>query len=64
MFTRPVLNARLVQEQLKVTFPGAQKAINTLAAEGILSEITGGRRNKAYAAKEILHILEADAVDI
>ena len=64
MFTRHVLNARLVQEQLKVTFPGAQKAINTLAAEGILSEITGGRRNKVYAAKEILHILEADAVDI
>jgi hypothetical protein len=41
-----------------VTYPGAQKAINALVEQGILAEITGGKRNKAYAAKRILEILE------
>jgi len=58
VFMRPVLSANLVQESLGVTFPAAQKAIDALVEEGILVEITGGRRNKAYAAQEILKILE------
>ena len=60
IFMRPVLNAKVAQEYLKVTFPAAQKAINALEGEGILAEITGGKRNKAYAAKEILKILEEE----
>ena len=60
IFMKPVLNARVAQEYLKVTVPAAQKAINALEEEGILAEITGGKRNKAYAAKEILKILEED----
>jgi Fic family protein len=60
IFLRPVLNTRVVQEYLKVTFPAAQKAIKALIEEGILAEITGGKRNKAYAAKKILEILEEE----
>jgi Fic family protein len=60
IFVRPVLNTKVVQEYLKVTFPAAQKAIKALTEEDILAEITGGKRNKAYAAKEILGILEED----
>lgn len=60
IFTRPILNARTVQTSLGVTFPAAQKAINMLEGESILAEITGARRNKAYAAREILKILEED----
>jgi Fic family protein len=60
IFVRPVLNTKVVQEYLKVTFPAAQKAIKALIDEGILAEITGGKRNKVYAAKEILGILEED----
>ncbi len=60
IFVRPVLNTRVVQEYLKVTFPAAQKAIKALIEEGILTEITGGKRNKAYAAKKILEILEEE----
>ena len=62
IFLRPVLNTRVVQEYLKVTFPAAQKAIKVLIEEGILAEITGGKRNKAYAAKEILEILEEETL--
>jgi Fic family protein len=60
IFVRPVLNTKVVQEYLKVTFPAAQKAINALVEQGMLAEITGGKRNKAYAANEILGILEED----
>ncbi|MCJ7631270.1 hypothetical protein MUP77_02545, partial [Candidatus Bathyarchaeota archaeon] len=62
IFLRPVLNTRVVQEHLKVTFPAAQKAIRALMEEGILAEITGGKRNKAYAAKKILKILEEETL--
>jgi len=60
IFMRPVLNPRIAQEFLGVTFPAAQKAMRVLEDEGILVEITGGKRNKAYAAEEILRILEED----
>jgi Fic family protein len=60
IFVKPVLSAKVVQESLKVTYPSAQKAINALVEQGILAEITGGKRNKAYAAKEILEILEEE----
>jgi Fic family protein len=60
IFVKPVLNARAAQESLKVTYPGAQNAINALVEQGILTEITGGKRNKAYAAKKILEILEEE----
>lgn len=62
IFMRPLLNARAAQEYLNVTFPAAQKALNALVESKILTEITGGKRNKAYAAKEILEILEADTI--
>jgi Fic family protein len=61
IFVRPVINAKVVREYLKVTFPAAQKAIKALIEEGFLTEITGGKRNKAYAAKQILEILEEES---
>jgi len=60
MFTRPVLNAKAVQSLLGVTFPAAQKAIRALEEEGILNEVTGGKRNRAYAAQEIFQVLEEE----
>jgi len=60
VFMKPVLNAKVAQESLKISFPAAQKAINALVEQGILTEITGGKRNKAYAAKQILLILGED----
>jgi Fic family protein len=62
IFMRPLLNARAAQEYLNVTFPAAQKALNALVEAEILAEITGGRRNRVYAAKEILEVLEEDII--
>ncbi len=57
---KPVLNARTAQEYLKITPPGARKAIKALMEAGILTEITGRKRDKAYAANEVLKALDGE----
>ena len=54
---KPVLSTKTAQEFLKVTYPGARKAIKALLEAGILTEITGRKRDKAYAANEVLKAL-------
>jgi len=55
---RPVINARVVQQSLNITWGGANKAIQSLEKIRMLAEITGAKRNKLYVAKEILNILQ------
>ena len=57
---KPVLNVKTAGEFLKVTYPAAQRAISLLEEAGILTEITGRKRDKAYAANEILKALDGD----
>ena len=57
---KPVLSAKTAQEFLKVTYPGARKAIKILLETGILTEITGRKRDKAYAANEVLKVLDGE----
>lgn len=59
---KPVLSAKTAQEYLKVTYPGALKAIKALVEAGILTEITGRKRDRAYAANEVLQILDGETV--
>lgn len=60
IFMKPVLNAKTAQELLKVSYPSAQYALASLENAGILTEITGRKRAKAYAAKEILQALDGE----
>lgn len=60
IFMKPVLNAKTAQDFLKVSYPSAQNAINSLEKAGILTEITGRKRDKAYSAKEILKALDGE----
>jgi Fic family protein len=60
IFMKPVLNTKTAQEYLKVSYPSAQKALSSLEEAGILSEITGRKRDKAYSAKEILRVLDGE----
>jgi len=60
IFMKPVLNAKTAQEFLKVSYPSAQNAISSLEKAGILTEITGRKRDKAYAANEILKALDGE----
>ncbi|MBI2909336.1 MAG: Fic family protein [Chloroflexi bacterium] len=57
---KPVLSARTAQEYLKITPPGARKAIRALVEAGILTEITGRKRDRAYAANEVLEALDGE----
>jgi len=57
---KPVISAKTVQESLKVTAPGARKAINALVEAGILTEVTKRKRDRAYAANEILKALDGE----
>jgi Fic family protein len=58
LFSRPVINAKMAQECLDVTPRAAQLHIDRLISEGILREATGKKRNRVYAAPEILQALE------
>jgi Fic family protein len=60
IFMKPVLNAKTAQEFLKVSYPSAQYALTSLENVGILTEITGRKRDKAYSAKEILKALDGE----
>ncbi|MFA5439500.1 Fic family protein [Dehalococcoides sp.] len=60
IFMKPVLNAKTAQEFLRVSYPSAQYALSSLEEAGILTEITGRKRAKAYAAKEVLKALDGE----
>ncbi|MGD9701187.1 MAG: Fic family protein [Acidimicrobiia bacterium] len=61
VFRRPVLDNALLQRELEVSAMGAEAAINELVEIGALQEITGGRRNRRYAAIAVLAALDAFA---
>ena len=57
----PVFDNALVQRELGVSVMGAEAAITELVEIGALAEITGGRRNRRYAAVQVLAALDSFA---
>jgi Fic family protein len=58
LFRHPYLNIPVIAKELGITFPTAGSAVTRLAKEGILTEVTGKRRDRVYVAEEIVKILE------
>lgn len=58
IFDNPYTTIPKVQDELKLNYPTAKKAIDTLVKVRIIKEITGKERYKLYCATEILDILE------
>lgn len=58
LFTTPYLDVPRAAAELGVRHQSAQNNIAQLVGEGILEETTGQRRNRVYAAREIIRILE------
>ncbi|WP_207957035.1 Fic family protein [Rubrobacter tropicus] len=58
LFARPVTDIREIEGSLNVSFEAARRLVNRLEGEGALEEITGRRRNRVYAAREIVRILQ------
>ena len=56
MFGHPFTQVGPAAKRLGVSYATAQRAIDNLTKAGLLEEITGMRRNRLYAAREVLDI--------
>lgn len=56
---QPALTSRLAVSYLGVTAPNALLAIDRLVDDGILSQVGSGRRNRTWAAHDVLYALDA-----
>ena len=57
----PYVTANHVADRLGVSFPTAQRSIGRLMAHGLISQVKGRERDRAYCAHKILDILEEPA---
>lgn len=56
LFTKPIINYKDVQKLLKLTPRAANNLVNTFAECGILSEITGQKRNKVFGFLQYINL--------
>jgi len=56
-FARPVFTVRQLENELDISFAAANKAVAQLTQAGILTELTGHRRNRLFAANKVLELL-------
>ncbi|GEM89969.1 hypothetical protein ODE01S_14030 [Oceanithermus desulfurans NBRC 100063] len=57
LFSRPVFTVRQLETELGISFATANKAVARLTQAGILTELTGQRRNRLFAANAVLDLL-------
>jgi Fic family protein len=60
LFSDPVITTGRTSALLDLRPASAQVHIDRLIAGGILREVTGGRRNRVYAAEEVIRLLEEE----
>jgi Fic family protein len=58
LFARPVTDIRELEGTLGISFEAARRLVALLEEESVLEEITGRRRNRVYAAREIMQVLQ------
>jgi Fic family protein len=58
LFANPVTSIRELAEVLGVSFEVARRLVGSLEKRGVLEEITDRRRNRVYAAREIMQVLQ------
>lgn len=58
LFANPVTGIRELSEVLSVSFEAARRLVGSFEEQDVLEEITGRRRNRVYAAREILQMLQ------
>ncbi len=63
LFANPVTGIRELAEVLGVSFEAARRLVGSLEDQGVLQEITGRRRNRVYAAREVIHVLQGPLED-
>lgn len=63
LFEQPIINVKAAQERLGVSFPAANAMVNELQTVGVLTEVTGGRRNRMFRFGPYLDLF-ADAAEV
>lgn len=58
LFIRPVIDIRELGGALHISFEAARRLVNRLEEKSVLEEITGRRRNRVYAARDVVRILQ------
>jgi Fic family protein len=58
MFSRPIVNNKIVQKKHGISFNSANRLIKSLTDLGLLEEITGHSRNRLFVLKEYLELFK------
>lgn len=65
MFDVPYFSFNQIKAHLDISYPQAYRAVNHLASEGVVAEVTDRRRNKVFCAHGVLDVLgEAPTLNV
>ena len=60
MYSRPIASVAMLSEMTGVGIANVNSAVNMLVNDGILAEITGGKRNRVFMLIEYMKIFSSD----
>jgi cell filamentation protein, protein adenylyltransferase len=63
LFERPIINVNAARDQLEISYPAANGLVRELCQFGVLSEITGGNRNRIFRFGPYLDLFEDVVID-
>jgi Fic family protein len=58
LLSQPAITVKHVQQHLGVSQPAAQRAVDQLVATGVLRQISTGKRNRAWIARDVIAALD------
>jgi len=59
LFQHPIVNIRLVENELQCTYATARKIVEQFVKLGLLCEVTGWQRNRLYRYEPYLDLFES-----
>ena len=63
MYSRPVTSVAILSDITGISVANINSAVNTLVSDGILSEITGGKRNRVFMLTKYMKIFSIEEND-
>ena len=59
MYATPIVNARIVEKELDISFSSANRLLKSLTALGVLKETTGHSRNRLFLLEQYLNLFRS-----